>query len=596
MRLGLDFGTTNSSAAVFDGDALRPIAVDPSNDNPYILPSLLYIDRRGDVVVGAGAAEAYLRDETGRPVSWRRREVGDIATTVASWENDPIEFFQRVTAFVDEAANGRLLQSLKAALFSGRYNGTQIFDRYYKLEALIALILRPLKTAAEQMLGQTCESLLLGRPVRFSHNPLIDSRAESILLKAAHLAGFRDIVFQYEPVGVAHLVHRTSRERQTVLVFDFGGGTLDLTVAEVGGTHPPRILATTGVVVGGDDLDRRVMSLLLPHFGVGENGVLPAEVGDKLLAWQTMPELSRPGQLERIRRLAKQHPAHRLQLEALQTLVSRNLGFALFKEIERAKKQLSEQDTVTLRFEYEAIQITETITRRRFDRLIADEMRLVTEGIESVLAQAGRSADEIDVVLRTGGSSLVPACGQLLADFFGADRLHAIDPLVSVVGGFAVAAHTTIKEEVESALVTDVRSVSGRECAVSHVQIGAVPYTDWNFTVSRIPSKLDGLPMIQTPNHDRESADGLCFTLLRPARVYVAYDADAAQLPGWLQQFTPEPMQVEIEDEFANIARTLRVYGRDYPAGEIALGGAQAAHALPPSVHYVVIIRPTSGP
>ena len=78
MRPGIDFGTTNSSIACFDGNRLHRLELDPANDNANILPSLIYIDRDHHAVVGTAAAIEYLRRETGRAVSWEKRRVGEI--------------------------------------------------------------------------------------------------------------------------------------------------------------------------------------------------------------------------------------------------------------------------------------------------------------------------------------------------------------------------------------------------------------------------------------------------------------------------------------------------------------------------------------
>lgn len=596
MRLGLDFGTTNSAAAVYDGNNLRTIAVDPANDNPQVMPSLIYIDRRANVTVGTRAAEAYLQAETGRQVRWRLREAGEFEVTVASFDNDPIEYTQTMSVMVDVAARGRLLQSIKTGLFNRRYEGTQVFRRYYRLEDLIAIVLRELKQAAEATFEHPCEAVTLGRPVRFSRNPAADSRAEAVLLKAAYLAGFRDVDFQLEPVGVAHLYHRQAAERQTALVFDFGGGTLDLTIARIGGSEAPRILATGGVLVGGDDLDRAIMRALLPYFGGGDAGRLPAEMGDKLLAWQTMPELSRPRELERIRSLRGDDPAPML---ALETLVTRNVGFKLFKEIERVKKLLSSQTSATLDFEYEDIAIQQTITRRRFESLISAELDMVSEGIEDVLREADLRPADIDIVLRTGGSSLVPAFYDLLTATFDAGRVQAVDPLVSVVGGFAVAAyereqHPPPPPPTPEDMLAEVHSASGQPTATGSLRLGATLYPDRDFTVARIPAALNGLPYIQTSNvdHELDTEAALRFELLRPARVYVAYEATAASLPTWMLGFSPQNMQVEISDDYALIARVMSVYGRDFPAGPVTLGGAMApGYNGQVIVNYVVILK-----
>lgn len=596
MRLGVDFGTTNSAIALYDGQQLYTIPTDPVNANPEVMPSLIYVDRDLQVTVGAQAAIAYLENETGRPVRWRQREAGEIEVTVASVASaggDPIEFVQPVHVMIDEAANGRLIQSIKTALFNGRYEGTHIFDRFYRIEELIAIILQRLRQAAEQKLGQPCNQIVLGRPVKFSDNPQTDARAEAILLKAAYLAGFTQVQFELEPVGVAYLHHRSSPTRQTVLVFDFGGGTLDLTIAEVGGAHPPVILATGGVAIGGNDLDRRIMASLLPYFGGGDGGVLPGDISDKLLAWQTMPELSRPRYLERIHRLRRN--GHAESMRTLETLISNNLGFKLFQEIEQVKMQLSEQEAAALVFEFGELEIREVITRRRFDRMIMNDLAHIRASIEDILQAASLQSDQIDVVLRTGGSSLIPAVRQMLADIFSADRVQDIDPLTSVTGGFAVMAHDTPPPTAPpepQQQVTDIRPAS---YTARHTGIGVPVYHDREFIISRIPPPLNGLPFIRGANNDFaiEAEAFLYFCLAQPARVYIAYESTPTAVPNWLRSFEPENIRLEIEDEFALIHRQMSLYGRDFPAGRVVLGGNQAAGYDGQSiVNYIVIIRP----
>ena len=596
MRLGVDFGTTNSTVSLYDGDTLHPIQVDPKNDNPYVMPSLIYIDRRGKTTVGAAAAEVYLRRETGRPVRWRRREAGEIGITVASLENDPIEFTQQVNVLVDVAARGRLLQSIKTGLFNNRYSGTRVFEKFYLLENLISIVLESLKSAAERELGQSVERIMMGRPVRFSENDLADSRAEAVLLKAAYIAGFKDVALALEPVGVTHLYHRNTDSRHTVLVFDFGGGTLDLTIARVGGAEPPEILATQGVLVGGDDLDRAIMGWLLPHFGGGSDGLLPPQMTDKLRTWQTMPDLSQPYFLERIRRM-RRDVSDPETLLALETLVTRNVGFKLFKEIERTKKTLSEQTSAELEFEYEHIKLNQTLTRRRFERIIAPFVERVNEGILSVLERANTRPADVDVVLRTGGSSLVPAFTDLLVSIFGEEKQRLVDPLVSVGGGFAVGAYHYQAPEITSpaTLITARKSENGASFEVRFTEIGMSAYTDRDFVIARLPFALHHLPMIMLPNAEKDSGAEafLCFTLNQPARVYVAYESTGERLPDWLRSFSPENMQIDIVEEYALINRTMTVYGRDYPAGEVVLGGNMAkGYAGDVILNYLVIIQP----
>lgn len=591
MRVGVDFGTTNSAIAYYDGEQLHPILTDPANDNPAVTPSMLYIDRAGQVTVGASAASRYMEQETGRPVRWREHEAGHIPITVASVGNTggaPIQFAQAVTVLVDEGAQGRLIQSIKTALFNSRYEGTSVFQHYYRVEELIALVLRHLRQAAESETGEAISQLVLGRPVRFSESAQVDSRAESILLKAAHLAGFNDVQLAIEPVGVAHLYHSQSPSRQRALIFDFGGGTLDLTIAEIGGPEAPVILATGGVALGGDDLDRRIMESLLPYFGGGDEGVLPADMADRLLAWQTMPELSRPRYLERIQRLKRS--GHQEVMKALETLISRNIGFRLFKEIEQVKKQLSSAESARLDFEFEAVHIHEVISRRRFDRMIAPDVARVHDSIQDLLAQAGLEADAIDTVLRTGGSSLIPAFGNLLGDIFGADRVKSTDPLTSVTGGFAVMAHDLAPAALPPLeIISDLHDDQGA-LPVYRIRIGAEVYTDRDFILSRVPPPLIDLPAGRLAN---QNLSELSFCLNQPADLLLAFETSLEQLPPWLRGFTPMPMQIEIEDVVAQVRRKLQLYSRPFEAGLVSLGSILDGDSEQTVLNnYLVILRP----
>ncbi len=600
MRLGIDFGTSNSAVALYDGDRLVSIEIDPRTD--HILQSLIYINRAQEAVVGYEAAQEYLHRESGRRVKWERRYIGEIEIMVAGTGSSPIVYPESIFVSIDTAANGRLLQSIKSALRDPKYDGTYIFDRFYTLDELIAVILSALKAGAERQLGEPCTDAIIGRPVKFSDDPAINQRAEEILYKAARWAGFERVSFELEPVGVCYLHHISSPDRHTALIFDFGGGTLDLTVARVGGDQRPEILAAQGVLVGGDDLDRRIMQSLLKYFGEGstlDGYPFPHDVLDLLLSWQTMPEVSRPQHMNTIRELkhAASNPA---AVEALETLVSENVGYKLFREIERAKIELSDSIITRLEFRHGPIRIREVLTRLQFEEMIAAEIAQVEAGIRTVLAQARLAPADVDVVLRTGGSSLVPVYVRLLADLFGAEKVRQVEPLVSVVGGLAVAAH--LEEErpaprcairYDRSVIGEVRAESGRVYGTYTMRIGAECYADSNITVTQCPVMLSGLPAIKTADADRQvdSAKFLRIDLKQAARVFVAYEASAKRLPRWLRSFDHENGYIAIKGEWLE-ERLLQLYSKEFPAGVAALGGNQAdGYGGDVFVHYLVIVQ-----
>ncbi len=581
MRLGIDFGTTNSSVARFDGSVLSRLELDPANDNPHVLPSLIYINREQRARVGTAAATEYLDHETGRPVSWEKKRIGEIDVTASD-----MSFVQTVHAMVDTAAQGRLLQYVKTALRDPRYQGTQVFSRFYTLDELIAIMLRSLKAQAEQAFDEASESVVIGRPVQFSDDPAVAERAEEIIYKGARLAGFRDIRFQFEPIGAAYYYHRSAPKRQMALIFDFGGGTLDLTVAELGGSALPNILASHGVLLGGDDLDRRVMQSLKPYFGAPVPGKpsLPEYLLDPLDNWQTMPILSRPAMLKRIDEYRGKVPPR--TLAALKTLVTRNLGFKLFREIEQAKKRLSDQHLAKIDFQYEEINIHETLTRRQFEGMITDEVARAERGVWSTLEKAGVKPAQIEVVLRTGGTSAVPAFAKMLAGIFGEEKLAEMELLTSVVGGLGIIAYEgggiaprcAAKYDCNQIpLPGSIRVRSSKAYDRYEFRIGAKCYRDSAYTLTRIPVELSGLPALRTAQEDKNSTSKLFMQidLAQPARVYVAFDASAGSIPDWLRAFKLHT-QFLIAEQWGT-ERHFRLYSKEFPAGRVQLGGNRAA-------------------
>ena len=602
MRIGIDFGTTNSSVAYYDGNTLHPIQLDPHNENPYVLPSLIWINRDYEMRLGTPAALEYLERETGRRIVWAKRDIGAIEMIVAGAGSNPIHYWHDVNVVTDIAANGRLLQSVKTALRDPRYKGTNIFERYYSLDELIAMLLKAMKERAEQQLEETCDSVVLGRPVRFSDDPAVTERAEVILFRAARFAGFSDITFQMEPIAAAHLYHITRDQRQRALVFDFGGGTLDLTIAAVGGRTAPRIIATRGVLLGGDDLDRRIMRSLFKYFGEGvrvDHGRdFPPDYLDQLHTWQTMPELSRPEPLSKIRTFQKTS-TNPNAMRALETLVTQNVGFQLFREIERTKKDLTLNLITRLNFQHQHIHIQERLLRRNFEKLIVADVATAATSIQRVLADAGMTASQIDVVLRTGGASLVPAFVDMLSSVFGHDKIRKMDPLTSVGGGMAVVAH---KESLPTPRYAYryanpfayIKATSGHAYRHTILRAHRPCYTDRDYPIISLPLDLSGLHAIQTADCDFESTAQklIRFKLNRACAVYVIYQAKAKLLPRWLRSFNLLP-DIQVDIDSIGGRYPFLIYRRDLEAGAYALGGAHAKgyHGIV-FMNYLVAAKP----
>jgi len=453
-KIGVDFGTTHTSAAYYDpqNEQLRFFALDSANGDQNLLRSMLYITREQAHLLGREAVETYLREDTGRIARYEEKMVGTIENTVAQTNRGPtdpggpIHIIYDVIIEEDVSANGRLIQSVKTGLRDPDYDGTNIFDRFYTLSELISLILVQVRTQAEAQLGEKVTAVTLGRPVKFAEDEEVDRQAEQKLREAAEMAGFTEIDFEKEPIAAALFYTHTLTKPETVFVFDFGGGTLDMTVMRVNPGEPPQMLATQGVLVGGDDLDSALMrGKVASHFGttsaIDQDGApFPLQVANMLNRWQTIPTLSRAENLSLIRR-AKQYGDNPAAFHALEVLAKQNYGFSLFQHIETAKRTLSVEEQATIQMTVgEAIQLDVPITRREFQAGIVTELANVQRGLSQVLKRAGIFPDEVNTVVTTGGSSLIPIFQMILRKKFSQAQIVQSDTFGSVTAGLALRA------------------------------------------------------------------------------------------------------------------------------------------------------------
>ncbi|MDQ2805416.1 MAG: Hsp70 family protein [Chloroflexota bacterium] len=451
VRLGIDFGTSNTSIGLFDGRRVQLFPIDPANYAPQTCRSLLYMQRAGGRFIGKEALKTYFTDNADRAHRWVRQIVG---------QHEYVSEAIKIGNFyldVDEAEPGRFFESLKTGLRSTMTVNTLLLDPtpthgtppsgvMYSVEDLIGEFLAEVKERAEATLGRRIDGIYLGRPVHFSSDPAIDAAAAAHLERAARSAGFRAVTFEYEPVAAAFDYEQRLTEPQTVLVFDFGGGTLDVTVMRLGGGVAPQILSLDGVAIGGDDLDSRIMEgKLLKYFGEGvtlgpRRQEFPRHMLERITRWQTIRELDNPKTLDFLREQEAGASSPRA-LRALRTLIAHDLSLPLYEEIERAKIDLSSNEATTLRMFNRDIAINERITRAEFERLIADELAAIGACVDRAVVASGLRPDQIDTVLRTGGSSSIPAFVRLLESRFGAAKIRKQDVFTGIAAGLSIAGY-----------------------------------------------------------------------------------------------------------------------------------------------------------
>ncbi|MBL8936892.1 MAG: Hsp70 family protein [Archangium sp.] len=414
---GLDFGTSNTAVALPTGEVL---SLDEKAAQPRLFRSVLFFpeDSR-ETLAGHEAIERYQEDNA-----------------------------------------GRFIQSMKTWLPATTFTRTQLRGRTLSLEELIAVFLRRVRALASAAAKEEVSSVVLGRPARFSTDPKTDAFAEARLRQAATLAGFTEVRFVIEPIAAALAYESTLKRDEVVLVADFGAGTSDLTVMHLGPSRRGRadrrddVVASSGVYVGGDRFDSAIMkTALLKYFGQGSTYTvghstqrlpMPSYISSRLLSWNEMSLIREKTTRELIDVMLE--TSDRLPaIEALNDLVMENLGFRLYRAIERAKVELSTKKEARIDFEEARITIHETLTLEAFEAAtthLIDELEVCTDEL------LGRLPTDlaIDSVFLTGGSSQVPAVQRLFARKFGNEKLRTADAFTSVVEGLGRAAASTFSK------------------------------------------------------------------------------------------------------------------------------------------------------
>jgi hypothetical chaperone protein len=438
LSLGIDFGTSNSGAAIFDGRQVRLLPLDPKSPTPGVIKTILYVTKDFKHTIGQDAVELYYRHNIGRLRHFVKKWVGDI-----DYYGGDMHYVRDVYTFVDELQPGRLLQFLKTALRSPGYRGTQIFDRYYRTADLVAVYLQALRERAEALIGQPVRSATLGRPVQFSPIPEQDRQAETTLREAALQAGFKQVNFELEPVAAALYYEQSLTRPQNVLIFDFGGGTLDITILRLGDPRRREIFANGGIGIAGSDFDRAIIQTqMLPHFGLGIVQHQPEllELIHAVSDWISLPELSTPQAKHRLESAIQQGVAP-VRLKALEALIFNDLAFSFYTQVEAAKIALSTQGAAVIRMEEKNLNLWELLTRVEFEQDIAEHRAQIEQVLLDTVRASGLEPAQIDAVVKTGGSSSIPCFTALLEKHFDAARVQSSDAFSSVTAGLAIRAY-----------------------------------------------------------------------------------------------------------------------------------------------------------
>jgi hypothetical chaperone protein len=316
----------------------------------------------------------------------------------------------------------------------------------------VARILRDIREQAEEVLGGSIRSAVVGRPVRFVGSGSVEDDACAVarLKKALEMAGFEEVWFELEPVAAAYHYESTLDHDELILIGDFGGGTSDFSLLRVGptskarGLTPRDVLGNEGLALAGDSFDAKIVRhLVSPELGAGSMlhsfGKLlpvPGWVYFKLERWHHLSFLKSAETMNMLRSVAAQ-AVEREKLLALLYLVQHDLGFQLHRAVQRVKITLSHAERTVFRFTDGDVEIDAEVSRSQFEDWISDELQGIEERVDSLLSKTGIQARDVDMVFLTGGSSFVPAVRRVFERRFGAEKIRTGDEFTSVAQGLA---------------------------------------------------------------------------------------------------------------------------------------------------------------
>jgi hypothetical chaperone protein len=434
LHVGLDFGTSNSGVAIYRGDQVQVLPIDSKNSVPEVVKTILYITRDYRHFIGQEAVELYYKQNINRQRRFVKKWSGEI-----DYHGAEMHYVRDIYVYVDELQPGRLLQFIKTALRSEKYDGTQIFDRFYSLSDIISVYLKALKQRAEALLNEEISGVTLGRPVKFSEVSELDHKAQNTLHQAALEAGFTQVDFELEPVAAALYYELSLAKPANVLIFDFGGGTLDITIMRLGDPHHRQIFASKGIGVAGSDFDRAIITKrMLPHFGKGfiqhEPEIL--KLINTIPDWSAPPELSTPIACAELDCYLQR--AGTGQVESIGSVIFNDLAFSFYNMVEATKIALSDHGAAVARMKEKGMDIWELYTRAQFEKDIREHHQQIEKVLLDALSASGLDFDQIDAVVKTGGSSNIPVFSRMLGDVFGNERVNASDVFGSVTAGLAI--------------------------------------------------------------------------------------------------------------------------------------------------------------
>jgi molecular chaperone DnaK len=387
--IGIDLGTTNSAVAVMEGGQPSVIV---NQEGARITPSVVALTKDGERLVGQVAKRQAVTNPENTIFSIKRfmgRKFDEVASETA-----------RVPYHVKRSDNGDAWVEARG--------------RKYSPPEISAMILQKLKQAAEDYLGEPVSDAVVTVPAYFN-----DAQRQATK-DAGRIAGLNVLRIINEPTAAALAYGLDKKKDETIAVYDFGGGTFDISVLEVG-EGVVEVKATNGDThLGGDDLDDRIIRWLADEFKKAEG----IDLSKDRMALQRLKEGAEKAKIE------------------LSTAIETEINLPFITADQSGPKHLQVK-----------------LTRARLEQLVEDLLQRTMAPVKRALADAGVDPKQIDEVVLVGGSTRMPRVQQLVREYFGKEPHKGVNPDEVVAVGAAVQGGV-LAGDVKDLLLLDVTPLS----------------------------------------------------------------------------------------------------------------------------------------
>ncbi|MGE3403186.1 MAG: molecular chaperone DnaK [Vicinamibacterales bacterium] len=386
--IGIDLGTTNSVVAVMEGG--EPVVI-TNPEGSRITPSVVAFAKTGERLVGQVA---------------KRQAVTNPENTIFSIKRFMGRRFDEV--------NEEMKMVPYSVTAAGNDVRVKIMNDEYAPPQISAMILQKLKQAAEEYLGQSVTKAVITVPAYFN-----DAQRQATK-EAGKIAGLEVMRIVNEPTAAALAYGLDKKKDETIAVYDFGGGTFDISILEVG-EGVVEVKATNGDThLGGDNLDQRVIDWIASEFKKSDG----IDLSKDRMALQRLKEAAEKAKME------------------LSTVMETDINLPFITADASGPKHLQMK-----------------LTRARFEQLVEDLLQKTVGPTKQALADAGLDASKIDEVVLVGGSTRIPRVQQIVKDLFGKEPHKGVNPDEVVAVGAAIQAGV-LAGEVKDLLLLDVTPLS----------------------------------------------------------------------------------------------------------------------------------------